>query len=95
MRRRLSVLGLFLATVVACQTTTPRPQRTVPIASTAARLFDRAACNGVREEVDLLLENAQEAAAGGQGDEARACEAAVFAALSRCGSDGFSDPQRA
>jgi membrane-bound lytic murein transglycosylase D len=95
MKRRLAALGPLLAAVVACQTAVPKAQTPFPAGSAAERAADRAEWADVREEVDLLLESAQEAAASGQADEARACETQVFAALSRTGADGFRDPEQA
>ncbi len=95
MRRRLAVLAPLLAAAVACQSTSRSHQAKLAAAPAARHPFDRVACAGVREEVDQLLESAQEAAANGQGDDARACEAGVYTALSRCGSDGLGDPQLA
>jgi membrane-bound lytic murein transglycosylase D len=95
MRSRLPVLGPLLAAAVACQTAGPAPETAAPTTPAGAGAAAARSCDGLREEVDRLLESAQEAAVAGQADEARACETAVFAALSRCGAASFSDPQRA
>jgi membrane-bound lytic murein transglycosylase D len=95
MRHRLVALGPLLAAAVACQSTTPRPQSVVAAAPVAAPSPGAAVCTAAREEVDRLLESAQDAAATGHADDVRACEASVFAALARCGSNSLRDPETA
>ncbi len=95
MRRRLIVLGLLLAAAVACQSATPRPQSTTAAAATASPAPDPTACKAFREQVDSLLESAQDAVANGRSDDARACETSVFAVLARCGPNGPGDPESA
>jgi membrane-bound lytic murein transglycosylase D len=94
MRPQLAALGPLLAAVVACQSTTPSPQTTIAGSRVSARQAT-ASCDGVREEVDLLLEEAQDAAVAGRADDAQACETAVFAELARCGPEALRDPEQA
>jgi membrane-bound lytic murein transglycosylase D len=83
MRRLLSALVPALAAAVACQTVAPRQQAQVPAAPVAV-VDPRSECENVREQVGQLLDGAERAAVNGQGDDARACETSVLAALSSC-----------
>ena len=95
MRGRAALLVLLLLVAGGCASAPPNPAATATSALPPGPAADQRACEAAREEIDLLLQGAQEAAVGGDDAGARTCESAAVAALSRCAAAAAIDPAAA
>ena len=92
MRRRGLPLAALTVAAAACQSAAPAPQQRFAPASPPQAATAVQACESVREQIDLLLESALEAASGDQPETARSCESSVLAALAPCAQAAGDDP---